>query len=310
MTRLTRSPIPKLLLFLALTFVMAGVYELIWLNRPDYFRLQSGVNVLPLDLERIALAYSTYSDKKPLPGLTLTRDQQDSAEKIDKVYQEFQALSVKLKGDEADLSKRETSLKTNYTSFERAQWQQYELFVSDRQAPAKAKSDAIRQQMNAILAASNAKTEDDLPSGPAAVAHANLGVQLAKSEAERARAEYEAREYGLQHLTEFQKQPDQQHWIEQEAQTKLLRDKVYQEQLATDHAHAEIYDAFEEYRTALQKRLGYGDFLYFSVGAATTATFGDISPNSTTVRLLVCLQVFCSILLTGLLVSDLAREPK
>jgi hypothetical protein len=43
MARLMRSPIPKLLLFLVLTFVMAGVYELIWLNRPDYFRLQSGV---------------------------------------------------------------------------------------------------------------------------------------------------------------------------------------------------------------------------------------------------------------------------
>jgi hypothetical protein len=71
MTRLMRSPVPKLLLFLALTFVMAGVYELIWLNRPDYFRLQSGANILPLDLERIALAYSAYSDKKALTRIAV-----------------------------------------------------------------------------------------------------------------------------------------------------------------------------------------------------------------------------------------------
>jgi hypothetical protein len=47
--------------------------------------------------------------------------------------------------------------------------------------------------------------------------------------------------------------------------------------------------------------------LYFSIGAATTATFGDIAPNHWFVRLCVCLQVLLSVILMGLLVSELAE---
>ncbi len=55
-----------------------------------------------------------------------------------------------------------------------------------------------------------------------------------------------------------------------------------------------------------QAHLGYWDFLYFSVGAATTATFGDIASNSSSVRMLVCLQVLGSIVFSGLMINGLA----
>jgi hypothetical protein len=55
--------------------------HLIVLYRPDYFRLHAGLNILLLDLERIALAYSAYSDKKPLPELASSCDEQNGRAK-------------------------------------------------------------------------------------------------------------------------------------------------------------------------------------------------------------------------------------
>ena len=63
-----------------------------------------------------------------------------------------------------------------------------------------------------------------------------------------------------------------------------------------------------KYREETLPRLGYWDFLYFSVGAATTATFGDIAPNHTLVRMLTCVQVVLSIVLVGLMINELASK--
>ena len=74
----------------------------------------------------------------------------------------------------------------------------------------------------------------------------------------------------------------------------------------TDALHEKLYQAFVSYLDAAQAHLGYWDFLYFSVGAATTATFGDIASNSSSVRMLVCLQVLGSIVFSGLMINGLA----
>jgi uncharacterized membrane protein len=60
------------------------------------------------------------------------------------------------------------------------------------------------------------------------------------------------------------------------------------------------------YLDAPQAHLGYWDFLYFSVGAATTATFGDTAPNSSSVRMLV----LGSIVFSGLMINGLASGVK
>jgi len=58
MIRLTLKPA----ILVVSIFVMAGIYDLLWTARPDYFRLQSNVNFLPLDLLHIARDYSAFSN--------------------------------------------------------------------------------------------------------------------------------------------------------------------------------------------------------------------------------------------------------
>jgi hypothetical protein len=307
-SKMLRKPLRELFLFIIMTAVMAVVYDMIWRVRPDYFRLQEGLNVLPLELERISEAYSAYSNKDPLPVLRENSGAQVAAKKIESIYREFQSASVMLIADSAELKRQEQRDQSEYQKFAETQWEQYNQYIAEKTAPAAARSSAIKTRMDGMLAAFHAKSEDDLPSGPIAVEHAQLGVQFAQAEADRAKAEYEARDYGLRHLTEFQGKPTQQEYLAKSKALDDLRQKVYADQLAADKLHADIYQAFVDYRDADYERLGYWDFLYFSVGAATTATFGDIAPNSTIIRMLVCLQVLVSIGLTGLVISGLSSS--
>jgi hypothetical protein len=50
------------------------------------------------------------------------------------------------------------------------------------------------------------------------------------------------------------------------------------------------------------------DFHYFGVGAATTATFPEIAPHHTSVRLLVCLQVLVSVGFVRFMINELAAR--
>jgi ion channel len=304
--RMIRRTIKPILLGLSI-FVMAGVYELMWVARPDYFRVQSGVNVLPLELAQIALHYSAYSDKKPLPELPAWRGEAEAVERIEKTYQQFQLASAHLAAKESEFEVRQEQDASDYKPFENLQWSQYELFVAQKTAPFVAQLTTIKDRMQDMLTASGVSDPLNLQRD-SRNAYFSLDVQRARLELRKAMAESDAREHGMRHLTGFQQQPSQKEYVARRKELEDLRNSIWDEQSVTNKIHGDVYDAFLDYRRAVISRLGYWDFLYFSVGAATTATFGDISPNSTPVRLLVCLQVLGSIVFIGLMVSQLASR--
>jgi hypothetical protein len=195
-------------------FVMAGVYDVMWTFRPDYFRVQPDVNFLPLDMVQIADAYSEYSNQEPISEILPHSAGQTTATRIEEIYRKFRPASIALARKKAEYAQR-----------------------SQRDATEHAPFDLTR----------NTALED-------------------------------------------------------------FRREIIADQSVADTLHRELYSALVDYRAATAAHLGYWDFLYFSVGAATTATFGDISPNSTSVRILVCLQVLGSIVFTGLMINALATS--
>ena len=112
----------------------------------------------------------------------------------------------------------------------------------------------------------------------------------------------------MSHLTDFERLPDQQEYLKHQEQTLALKSQMANLRESTNRFREKLYDAFVAYRKVALRILGYWDFFYFSVGAATTATFGDIAPNSKLVRILVCIQVLGSIMGTGVIVSGLTKD--
>jgi Ion channel len=64
---------------------------------------------------------------------------------------------------------------------------------------------------------------------------------------------------------------------------------------------------FEPWEKERLERLKYFDFLYFSMGVATSNTFGDMIPNQRIIRTLISIQLFTSIVLIGLFLNSLAK---
>lgn len=77
-----------------------------------------------------------------------------------------------------------------------------------------------------------------------------------------------------------------------------------------DRLSHQIRETTQRFHYFRRRQLQFLDFLYFSVITATTTGFGDIVPNSTTVRFLVSLQVICSLGLYGLFFYFVAEKVK
>jgi hypothetical protein len=54
-------------------------------------------------------------------------------------------------------------------------------------------------------------------------------------------------------------------------------------------------------------RLGYWDMVYFSFLTSTCTSFGDIIPNSTSVRAMIAMQIFISLLFLGIIVNKFVK---
>jgi hypothetical protein len=81
---------------------------------------------------------------------------------------------------------------------------------------------------------------------------------------------------------------------------------IEDEEMANHRAFSDLTDKARELlrkqRESIRNRIGFVDFLYFSMGVATTTTFGDIIPNARRVRLLVVIQLLvCTAIFTWLL---------
>jgi hypothetical protein len=293
----------KPLILVLSIFTMAEVYDLLWSVRPDWFRVQSDVNFLPLDLARAAQEYSAYSRAKPLPEFISDKETATAAQRIEEIYQQFYLASTNLAHLRAEYENSERQDAQESKLFEASQFAQLEDYVITQTAPFVSKIQDIQHQMDELSPTDNTTMERDHRVGPF---YAALNVQRAQLEVQRAEAEVVARDYALHHLRGFQNQPLQVEYLKHRDALDITRQSLEQQQTLVDSLHEKLYDALISYRSSAGNRLRYADFLYFSVGAATTATFGDIAPNSTSIRMLVCLQVLISVVITGLMVNDLA----
>jgi len=144
----------------------------------------------------------------------------------------------------------------------------------------------------------------------------DLHVELKKNPTDIATAAKKA-EDGLRAVAESPA-PDASHYIAEATKTPYLlemrtaideRDRLSRDQIDAqqhlDEARAQQRSLLESWADMRRGRIGYFDFLYFSMGVATSNTFGDIIPNGRLIRFIIVVQLLASALLVGLFLNAL-----
>jgi hypothetical protein len=284
---------------------MAFVYGGIWTKRPDFFRIQTDVNFLPLDVVQLISA-----DNSP-PGAAPDIPARDENAVVKKLLQaandvkDSTAEENKLRGQLRDMDLR---VDEGQKRFDELTEQQIETFKTARTAAPKAALDEIQQkEEDEFFRPNGVNSCAQLPIGDLKVACSLLDVEKGYRALALAQATSEALNTIVNQRVGFTLLPEQQQFLALARERNKLDISVYQAWQQTLTKRLELYHLSNQYREALLNRLTFVDFLYFSVGGATTANFGDISPNHWFIRLLVCFQVLISVVLINLFAAGLAK---
>ncbi len=283
--------------------LMAGVYQGVWIMRPDWFRVEADNNVRPVDLFEKAWGFDDRSGV-----LQANPDLPAASARLRALYDELQVATVKLAADKGELEARQRAEGPMYKAFEASMMAQSEAYVAERVAIYEPQIKRLKAKMTLLEAQAGAKSGDDMRPGPLAVRRSRLELEAARLRLAQAEANAQARDYVVHNFAEFQKQPEQRAYLVEAHKTEALESTVRREIYGLSGYNLKLYNAFQAYADAARSKLNFWDFLYFSIGGATTATFGDISPNHTIVRMLFSGQIIFSIVLVSLWLNDLTRD--
>jgi hypothetical protein len=287
-----------LTILIIVTIVAAIGYDVLSIYRPDYFRVQTDLNVRPIDLAASVRRYEQ-SGTITLPARS-SPDIAAAASRLQQAYDFAQAQSSRLAGKRREAQLAEQAVHLGDAAFLESQSAQMEVYVREKKLPFEQEISKIKPVMDALLTRAGVTMPDQLPEGPDAIAYANLRVKLAEQGLASIRAEASARDYALRHLEEFQRTPQQRMHVEAIRRMRMLQGDLEHQQEVASESFAKVAQAESDYRSSFTSTLNFFDFLYFSIGGATGANFGDISPNHTIVRMCYALQICLSILLLAL----------
>ncbi len=228
---------------------------------------------------------------------------QAAVSKLTSLKSEYDRAISNLNLQTEKLDQWKPEIEKGQAAFQDSMWRQHDAYIENQIAPYQAKLKALSEQQAAILAEANVKLPDQLPPGSLAVEYANISVDAARVRLDMANVEFKAREFALANLPLFQQTAEQKSFIETRQKYEELESEVSRLKMDVSAYKPKFHDAASVYYSRSKTVLNSADFLYFSFGAATTATFGDIAPNHWGVRLLVCIQVFISIMVLNRLIT-------
>jgi len=295
----------KLAVFCGSILIMAALYNILWIARPDYFRIQQDVNFLPIELIQRARDENFFSTKNSPQDFSIP-DDASVVSQIKSTLEDARKLSANIVSKREELDAVSKKIGDREAAFQQSQLRQLEEYVSQQAAPFEAGVTAKAEEMRQLLQSRGVSSAEDL-SSDAGIEYAQLNIQRAEIAVRAAKAKADAYDAALRDLTQFQNTPEQKDFIATLDRQRIIQKELFALQDQRLNKNGKIYDLLVQYRQQILTKLTFADFLYFSVGAATTATFGDIAPNYWIVRLLVCFQVLTSVVLMGLVVGDLSK---
>lgn len=284
-------------------FLFSFIYWFAWVARPDSFILNKEFNLTPYEQLMSKLwtqnndaMWDATSASTPI----ISTELDEFTKTIEEIDREATSIQAQVGALRTEQSRIELAEKAVYEEHSAKLWANVERYKADA-----IKSQAADVEAAASVFAALKKAADVSGSPTAALAAANAKVKLATAEYVLAVRRAESADYVIHHLREL---ADQNTIAQLDASNARLSE-ISQKQLRLTSQLADIrsraHSRLREWYAGRASRLEWIDFLYFSTGVSTTTTFGDIVPNSRTVRVLVLLQLILSILVVGYLVSEL-----
>ncbi|MGB6116222.1 MAG: potassium channel family protein, partial [Comamonas sp.] len=279
------------------------VYWLIWINRPDSFILHKEFNLTPYDqlITKLWVSDNSMWSSSEVASLVSATELDEFAKFVNDIDREATLTQEKLRALEVEQTKLENAEKVIYAQHSEKLWINVERY----------KQDAVRREVDIVeraksVANSLSKVAEQVPSSvAAAIAAADANVELARSQYELAARRSEAADYVLSNLRELSDSAAVAQIEKTETNLRKIRAEqtVLTEKLS--NIRSQTYERLADWRARRTARLLWIDFLYYSVGISTTTTFGDITPNSRSVRVVVLFQLIFSVLLVGYFIGRL-----
>jgi Ion channel len=287
----------------AIFFITASVASLVywgmWEKNPDYFIVQGEVNLYPLtsvdDFLWNNTLTTTMEQTKSLGDLVPEANRLIlEARRLREQRSTLQVAIASLEEKSKELDKAmEYGRAKNIEKYKR---NELEAMEADR-ANYLVQIEAYEKQI------SNAESNYD----PRRIVIADMRVELARKDVRLAQRRYEianqiAKEYGS-----FAKPEDTVAWKSVYDEIERTEAKLNAADLDNSKLREQAFELVGNWRKERISRLGIVDFAYFSLGVATTTTFGDIVPNHSLTRFVVTIQLLISVLVVGLFVNLLSK---
>jgi hypothetical protein len=193
-----------------------------------------------------------------------------------------------------------------YQILDKARWEGAKVYEESVLAPYVAEQNMINSQINALE--SKIQTSEPVERVSLIQQVGALRVRLSEVEQVKLEKHAEAITYVLRNLNSFADQQLSKNFEESYAEKTRLEGQLILLERQTSQERGRAYTLWTQKRNQRVERLGLIDFVYFSLGVATTTTFGDILPNSATIRLVVIAQLTLCLIVVGVFVTAVAQE--
>lgn len=274
----------KLLLYYSLLiFGFSVIYYCFWFFKPDYFVFSSSLNLHPISSNNIV-----ENDNITLEGFQKYADsiRKEKILTLDSIKSSIKKQdSIKIIRD------------INYNEFDRSRWDEIEKFENDSIYKLLIKKKKILDEK--INYANNELVKANLQ-----VDYSNLNLEISKYVLKK-------KTYTLENLGRFgdknklkkMKYSDSIYYVLELTIIPNLNQKKFQ----LDY---NIENLRFNYLSKHTKKISYVDFLLFSASNATTISYGDISPNSNLIKIIITLQGLSCIILFTLIMEHIIKKYK
>ena len=286
--------------FVVVIFLGALVYWGAWLRRPDMFVIHQEVNLYPFgSLEEFLWADKEAALPPQVEGLT------DISSRASRLLSSASELRTR----EATLTAESQRLEDEMTNFsktlEQGRAERIEEYKRGQLASLESERSLITDRLSALEARAN---PDASQYDPLRVVIATTRVELAEQDVRIATKRAEVADYVLKEYGQFARPDDLEKWKSINERANAVREGLIEVGGERVDLRKDAFELMADMRSQRVDRVGFLDFLYFSIGVSTTTTFGDIIPNHTATRSVVTMQLLTSILIVGLFVNSLSAE--